>query len=73
MKLIASEKCPFCGCGIAGGGDHAVYYDCGAHVWIVKLGGIWQIQGHEGSCQEVLKFGGYLPMGLPEIVDPGGD
>lgn len=47
-KLVAPEKCPFCGERQLGGGNTVVYYRCGAHIWIVKTKFGLEIRGHDG-------------------------
>lgn len=56
IKFHPPEKCPFCGAGVTGGGDHQVYFECGAHVWIEQYSSFdptyWHIKGHVGDCHE---------------------
>lgn len=53
MKLVAPEKCPFCGAGLSGGGTYLAYYKCGSHIWIeLTIHNDWFIKGHwaSGAC-----------------------
>ena len=49
MKLIAPDRCPFCGSFTVDGTFYSAKYECGSSVWIAQEDHVWVLHGYEGS------------------------